>query len=69
MDVNEYALQVLADLRLRDARAQAARRALVAHARRPTLRVRLGVALIAAGERLLAASVPARPSVTGASHG
>jgi hypothetical protein len=69
MDLNEYALQVLADVRLREARAQVARRRLAAHARRSTLRGRLGVALVAAGERLLAASVPARPSVTGARHG
>ena len=69
MELNEYALQVLADVKLREARAHAARRGLVALARRRTLRARLGVALIAAGERLLAASVPSRPSVTRASHG
>jgi hypothetical protein len=69
MELNEYAVQVLADAKLREARAQAARRALVARARRRSLRARLGLALIAAGERLLVASLPVRPSVTGASHG
>ena len=69
MELNEYALQMLADDKLREARAHAARRGLAARARRPTFRARLGVVLIAAGERLLAASVPPRPPVTDASHG
>ena len=69
MELNEYAVQVLADAKLREARAQAARRALVARVRRRSLRARLGLALIAAGARLLVASPPIRPSVTRASHG
>jgi hypothetical protein len=58
--------------RLEHARAFAARHALVSRRRapRPTLRERLGVALIALGERIVGAP-PARRSYAarGASHG
>ncbi len=59
MDTNLYALEVMARDRIETARAAAARRALLP--RRPAgpaLRVRLGVVLIALGQRLLAGAAP-----------
>ena len=69
MDVNEYALEMLARQRLDEARACAARRALVCRlrARRPSLRERFGAALIALGERVVGASPPG--VARGTSHG
>jgi hypothetical protein len=54
MDTNVYALQTLARLRLSDLRDQArcSERLALARGARHGLRVRLGVALIALGERL-----------------
>src|SRR2546426_892351 len=69
MELNEYALQMLADEKLRNARAQAARRGLLARVPRRTLRARLGSALIAVGERLLAAPLPAPSPFTRSGHG
>jgi hypothetical protein len=65
MELNHYALQELARDRIARARAEAACRALARSAvpRRP-LRVRLGVALVALGQRLLTDAVP---SIRGAS--
>jgi hypothetical protein len=65
MDFNEYAIDTLVQEKLRDARAAATSRAVTRGARpgRPTLRVRVGAALIALGERL-AAPVPQRPCAT-----
>jgi hypothetical protein len=69
MDVNEYALEMLARQRLHEARACAARRSLARRAprRRPQLRAHLGALLIALGERVIGTS-PARVA-RGASHG
>ena len=58
MDLNEYTLAVLVETRLADARAAAARRRLTP--RRPGMRGRLGMILIAVGRRLLASDVVAR---------
>jgi hypothetical protein len=72
MDMNDYAIEMLAGERLREARVDAARRALIARHRhpRPTLRGRLGAALIALGERLAAGPAHGRSCATpGASHG
>jgi hypothetical protein len=72
MDMNEYALEMLVRETLREARATTARQALVVGSRppRPTLRARVGIALIALGERLAGAPAP-RPScaVPSAGHG
>jgi hypothetical protein len=59
MELNAYALEVLARDRIERARAQAACRALArrAVARRP-LRGRLGAALVVLGQRLLADATP-----------
>jgi len=59
MDMNAYALEAVAHDRIERARADAALRALArtAVARRP-LRVRLGVTLVAVGQRLLAGTTP-----------
>jgi hypothetical protein len=56
MDTNDYAIGILAEQRLREARVEAARRELVARHRRPrpSLRGRIGAALIAIGQRLVA---------------
>ena len=56
MDTNDYAIGILAEQRLREARLEAARRELVARHRRPrpSLRARVGAALIAVGQRLVA---------------
>ena len=54
METNVYTLEILVRERLTDARAAAARRALVPQARRRTLRAAVGTALIAAGTRLIA---------------
>jgi hypothetical protein len=55
---NLYALEVVAHERLERARAEAARHALLRRRRRPRAwRVRVGAALIALGERLLAGAV------------
>jgi hypothetical protein len=51
---NLYTLEVLAQERLERARAEAARHALLRRPRVPAWRVRLGVALVALGRRLLA---------------
>ena len=65
MEMNPYALEELARDQIARARADAARRALVRRSmNRPPLRARLGVALVALGERLLAG---AGPPVRGAS--
>lgn len=72
MDMHDYAIQMLADERLREARVEAARRGLIAQHRRPrpALRGRLGAALIALGERLAAGPAHGRSCATpGASHG
>ncbi len=54
MEMSEYVLAHLANERLAHAREVAARRALLASlTRRPPLRVCLGAALVALGERLL----------------
>jgi len=56
MDTSDYAIGILAEQRLSDARLGAARRELVARHRRPrpSLRARVGAALIAVGQRLVA---------------
>jgi hypothetical protein len=69
MELNEYALEVLADEKLREARAEAVRRGRLARLPRRTFRARLGLALIAVGRRLLAASVAEPSPRTRASHG
>ena len=55
MELNDYVLETLARQRLEEARAFAARRALVAGlpARRSSVRARLGAALIVLGERIM----------------
>jgi hypothetical protein len=59
VSLNEYGLEVLVQERLLDARAAAARRALVAVRARRRLRARLGAALIACGRWLVGeAEVP-----------
>ena len=72
MEINEYAMQLLADEKLRHARLEGARRELVARARRPRppLRARLGAMLIRLGERLGAGTArgPSRAAPR-ASHG
>jgi hypothetical protein len=61
METSDYALGVLANERLAHAREVAARRALLASLRpRAAMRVRLGGALVALGQRLLAAPTPQR---------
>ena len=52
---NDYAIEILARQRLEEARAFAARRALVARlpARPSSVRARVGAALIALGERIM----------------
>jgi hypothetical protein len=72
MDFNEYAIQLLSAQRLREARADAERRGVVARYRRPrpTIRAWLGASLIALGERLAAGPAPGRSCARpGASHG
>jgi hypothetical protein len=72
MDFNEYAIQLLSDQRLREARVDAERLGLIARYRRPrpTIRSRLGALLIALGERLAAGPAHGRSRVTpGASRG
>ena len=68
MDFHEYAMQLLVDEKLRSARLQAAHRGLIAQSRglRPTLRARLGAALIALGKRL---AEPAHRPAPRTSHG
>ena len=64
MDVNAYVIEHQVRIRLEEARAAAARRALVAEARGPRasrVRVRLGVALIGLGQRLLGKGVVVEP--------
>jgi hypothetical protein len=71
MEAPEYMIEVLIREKLDEARAATARRALAAGARpRPSLRARLGAALIALGERLVGAPASPRscPSPS-ASHG
>lgn len=58
MDSSDLVLQLLVTERLETARAEARRRALVPRPVREPLRVRLGVALIALGQRLLHAPAP-----------
>ena len=59
MEMSDYALALLANERLAHAREVAARRALVASLTpRASLRVRLGGALVALGQRLLGAPAP-----------
>lgn len=61
METNDYALAALANERLAHAREVAARRVLLASlSPRVSLRVRLGGALVALGQRLLAAPTPQR---------
>lgn len=60
MDFNEYALATMVRTTLEDARAQAARRALVPR-RRFRGRARLGMVLIAAGRSLVASARDAAP--------
>jgi hypothetical protein len=74
MDINEYVLEGLVRDKLQDARATTARRARLVSARppRPALRSRLGLLLIAMGQRLAGAPAPGlagrpvrlRPGVT-----
>jgi hypothetical protein len=70
MDLNEYVLEMLVREKLRDARATSARQALVVGRRppRPTVRARVGIALVALGERLAGAPAP-RPSCANPSAG
>jgi len=72
MDASDYVIGMLAEQRLRAARCEAARRALIRQHRRarPGLRARLGAALIALGERLVAGAArgPAC-AISRASHG
>jgi len=61
MDISDYALAQLAHERLAHAREVASRRALLASlAPRESLRVRLGGALVALGQRLLGEPAPQR---------
>ena len=62
MDISDYALAQLAHERLAHAREVASRRALLASRtpRGPSLRVRLGGALVALGQRLLGEPAPQR---------
>jgi len=61
MDMSDYALAQLANERLAHAREVASRRALVASLTpRESLRVRLGRALVALGQRLLGEPAPQR---------
>jgi len=61
METSDYALGMLANERLAHAREVAARRVLLTSLRpRAALRVRLGGALVALGQRLLAAPTPQR---------
>lgn len=60
MDFNEYALATMVRTTLEDARAQAARRALVPR-RRSRMRARLGMVLIAAGRSLVAGARDVAP--------
>lgn len=73
MAMNEYAFEVLVRQRLQDARTASARRALgraASRRLRVPVRVRLGVALIAAGEWLAScAAEPAPRPARGATHG
>jgi hypothetical protein len=62
MDMSDELVRFLVNERLAWARAQAQRRALLP--RREPLRVRLGVILIALGQRLLHDDVPAPQRVT-----
>jgi len=63
METSEYALAHLANERLAHAREAAARRALLASLiPRTPLRVRLGGALVALGQRLVAQPAPPRPT-------
>lgn len=62
MDWNEYALALLVATKLDDARAAAARRALVPR-RRPRVRAWLGTVLILFGRRLIAGGGGARSRV------
>lgn len=61
MEINDYALVTLANERLAHAREAAARRALLTSLTpRVSLRVRLGGALVALGQRLLTTPTPQR---------
>jgi hypothetical protein len=61
METSDYVLAMLANERLAHAREVAARRVLLASLTpRAPLRVRLGVALVALGQRLLAVPTPQR---------
>jgi len=61
MDISDYALAQLAHERLAHAHEVASRRALLASlAPRESLRVRLGGALVALGQRLLGEPAPQR---------
>jgi hypothetical protein len=68
MEMNDYAIEILARQRLEEARAFAARRALLARLpkRRSSVRARLGAALIALGERIMG---PAAAGDSRATHG
>jgi hypothetical protein len=64
MDVNAYVIEHQVRIRLEEARAAAARRALVAEVRGRRIsrvRVTLGVALIGLGQRLLGKGVVIQP--------
>jgi hypothetical protein len=64
MEMSDYALTMLTKERLAHAREVAARRALLASlAAHASLRVRLGGALVAFGQRLLAESAPQRAAL------
>lgn len=72
MAMNEYASEVLVRQRLQEARTASARRALARAAARRVrvpVRVRLGVALIAAGEWLARCAEPAPRPARSATHG
>ena len=66
--MNDYLLEALARQRLEEARAFTARRALVAQllARRSSVRVRFGAALITLGERIMGPSAGGSRTTPGA---
>jgi len=69
--MNDYVLEVLTRQRLEEARAFAARRALVAQlpARRSSVRAGLGAALVALGERIMGSAATGGSRATrGATH-
>ena len=70
MDTNDYALEILARQRLEEARAFAARHALVARlpVRPSSVRVRLGAALIALGKRIMGPTAGDSRATRGATH-